>query len=101
MNYDLKSAIVDAINDAIDLSGDKLVRVDIRSNWPLAAAISQVKKRFPNCIVGLLDLSRASELIDLGVKYTDNPHELTQIRNLPRTHSTDPLILLGSASGKS
>jgi hypothetical protein len=101
MNFDLKSAIVDTINEAIDLSADKIVRVDIKSNWPVAAALTEVIKTFPNCIVGLLDLSRARDLNDSGVKYNDNPHELTQLRNLSRNSSTDPLVLVGSASGKS
>lgn len=101
MTFDLKSAIVDTLNEAINLSADKIVRVDIKSNWPVAAALTEVIKTFPNCIVGLLDLARARDLKDSGVIYNDDPHELTQLRNLSRNSSTDPLVLVGSASGKS
>lgn len=101
MSYDLKSAIVDAVNEAIDLSSDKIVRIDIKSNWPIADALTHVKETFPNCVIGLLDASRGQDLHDLGINYNDNPHELTQLRNLSRNSLTDPLVLIGSASGKS
>ena len=51
MSYDLKSAIVDAINEAIDLSSDKIVRIDIKSNWPIADALIHVKESFPNLTI--------------------------------------------------
>ena len=101
MSYDLKSAIVDAITEAIDLSSDKIVRIDIKSNWPIADALIHVKESFPNCVIGLLDSSRGQDLHALGINYNDNPHELTQLRNLSRNSLTDPLVLIGSASGKS
>ena len=101
MSYELKSAIVDAVNEAIDLSSDKIVRIDIKSNWPIADALTHVKETFPNCVIGLLDASRGQDLHDLGINYNDNPHELTQLRNLSRNSLTDPLVLIGSASGKS
>lgn len=101
MNFDLKSAIVDAVNEAIDLSADKIVRIDIRSNWPVAAALTEIIKSFPNSIIGLLDSSRTEDFKNFGIKYNDNPNELTKIRNLTRNSSSNPLVLVGSASGKS
>lgn len=94
--FTLKNAIKDTLTEEINKSSNKILRIDIKSRWPIEDAIKLLNFKY-EIVVGLLNNNRQKEFEKIN--YTNDYNYLTKLRNTPFKNRSNILILIGSANG--
>jgi hypothetical protein len=95
MSYLLRDAIRNCVASNLDKSSNKIIRIDVKSRWPIAQALEDLFLKDNKITFGLLDVTRKDEFNKLSC--ITESHLLTKLRNKP-VQERNSLILIGSAT---
>lgn len=95
MSYFLRDAIKNCVATSLDKSSNKIIRIDVKSRWPIAQALDDLFLENNKITFGLLDIGRKDEFKNLTC--ITESHLLTKLRN-KQMQERNSLILIGSAT---
>ena len=95
MSYFLRDAIKNCVTSNLDQSSNKIIRIDVKSRWPITQALEDLFLENNKITFGLLDIGRKDEFHNLSC--ITESHLLTKLRNKPM-QERNSLILIGSAT---
>jgi hypothetical protein len=95
MSYLLRDAIRNCVASNLDKSSNKIIRIDVKSRWPIAQALEDLFLKDNKITFGLLDVTRKDEFNKLSC--ITESHFLTKLRNKP-VQERNSLILIGAAT---
>lgn len=105
MTYRLQDAIASVIFDSVhsETNSEAFIRINLPEKWPVLAAIASISAGSESAVIGPLSLGWMSQVSEMSPQTNwvtiSDASELTRLRNEPRGADSNPILLLGDASG--